>query len=521
MGAFPFLNNSIIAEGNKPPEIPDPMVSMQQALQVQKLRQENSTFPLRQQDLQGQVAERAANAQKTGIANENARRDQEDDKAYQQALIEAGPDPNKQEAAATKITNPVVQAKLLNSASMARARNATITAKQHDEFAKMSTGFASDLQAVSDASDNVPLQLGLWNQLVQKANAAKDENGNPLVPPGSLDPTKVPDNKTIKLLQTMVDKTGTWHAGQAKLQDEADKQIKAKATEARQATQDLHAEADTTFQGISKEQMPAAIADFASQDAAHAAYAARWLQPIVNSDNATDIIHKRALTADQRDKNAMTQQERDRQDTRDEEIARHNRATEAEANAKAAKDRGETANAKAVDRRQWERDLNKTKEEEERVATLRSNLENAINSNGKTYVDEKGVTKAMKKATDDEKDTPDNLTQRMRSAYQDATNRLKRITADKNSFGQALGMGVTVPTEAVHAALDADNQRVLGPKQQTPAVVNPTAPVPTPVKTNQSAPPANLLKEGIITKFKGGKGTWTLKNGVPTQVSAQ
>jgi len=503
MGAFPFLNNQIIAEGAKPPEIPNPMVSMQQALEVQKLRQENSTFPLKQQDLQSQVNERTANAQRVGIANEKARRDEEDEKAHQQALIDSGGDPDKLESAALKVTNPNLQSKLLDTASKLRARNEGITAKQHKIYADMTAEYANDLQAVSDAKGNPPLQLGLWASLVKKASAAKDESGNPLVPPGSLDPTTVPPDSVIKTLQTVVDKSGEWHTKAAKLQDEADKATKAKQAEKVKETSDLHAEADTTFQGVTKENMPAAIADFASQDAAHAAYAARWLQPIANSDNAGDIIHKRALTAVQRDTTATTQQERDRQDTRDEEIARHNRAQEVIETQKAARERGETANSRSVDRRQNQRDFDKAQEDEEHLATLRANLENAIKSGGKTYVDEKGNTKAMKKATDDEKDTPDNLTQRMRTAYQDATNKLKRVVADKNTFGEALGKNFTVQTPTIHAALDADMQRVIPDMVKNP-VAQPTVPA-----TQQTTPaPAKVSGPMTDIQIPDGKGGW-------------
>lgn len=475
---LPFLNPSVIAQGVKPVEVPDPMEQMQAIERLRQARNQNALAPLHAQELSNQVQETAANMQRIGLANDKARRDQADDEEYQKAIIEAGPDPDKQEAAATKISNPVVQAKILDTAFKQRERQSRITARQHDEFVKLSTGAASDLQAIDDAKDNAPLQLGLWSQLTQRLATAKDETGAPLFPPGTLDPTKAPDSKTIKVLQSMADKTGEYHSKQAKLQDEADKTAKAKAAQAAKDTSDLHVEADTTFQGMSKEQMPAAIADFASQDPAHAAYAKRWLQPIANSDNAGDIIHKRALTADQRDKNALTQQERDRQDTRDEEIERHNRAMELEGKIRASRENGQTANSIAVDRRKAQTDLNKAKEDEERLATLRANLENAINSGGKTYVNEKGVTVAMSKAKGDEQDTAENLTQRMRSAYQDATNKLKRVVADKNTFGQALGMGITVPTEAVHAALDADNQRVLTPKPKAAAPV--AQPVATP-----------------------------------------
>lgn len=226
---LPLLNPSIIAQGPKPVDVPDPMEQMKAIEQLRQVRNQNALAPLKAQELQGQVQETAANTQRVQLANQNTQRDQKDAEEYQQAMLGAGPDPDKIEAAALNYHNPNVQAKLLDTASKQRARQATITAKQHDEFVKLSTGAASDLQAIDDAKDNAPLQLGLWSQLTQKLSTAKDESGNPLFPPGTLDPTKVPDSKTIKVLQTMADKTGEYHAKAAKLQDEADKAAKAKA----------------------------------------------------------------------------------------------------------------------------------------------------------------------------------------------------------------------------------------------------------------------------------------------------
>lgn len=55
-----------------------------------------------------------------------------------------------------------------------------------------------------------------------------------------------------------------------------------------------------------------------------------------------------------------------------------------------------------------------------------------------------------------------------------------------------------------------------GPPIELPAAPSP-APAPARAAPKSGAPPARLLKEGIETTFKG-KGTWTLKKGVPTRV---
>lgn len=46
-----------------------------------------------------------------------------------------------------------------------------------------------------------------------------------------------------------------------------------------------------------------------------------------------------------------------------------------------------------------------------------------------------------------------------------------------------------------------------------------TKPEETKVTDTGETPPVSLLREGVPTKFKGGKGTWTLKNGKPVKVS--
>ena len=48
--------------------------------------------------------------------------------------------------------------------------------------------------------------------------------------------------------------------------------------------------------------------------------------------------------------------------------------------------------------------------------------------------------------------------------------------------------------------------------------VEPVPPILSGTSTNPNAPPASALKEGMDTTFKNGQ-TWTLKNGVPTQVA--
>lgn len=197
-----------------------------------------------------------------------------------------------------------------------------------------------------------------------------------------------------------------------------------------------------------------------------------------DSETTPDKIRRIGQTSEQQVATGLTAEARDAQRELNKERSRHDQAMEVIQAARAARERGETANSQAVNRRQFQRELSKIKDEEESTAAIRANLESAIKG-GQTYVDEKGATRTMKKASDDDNVTANALIQRMRTSYATLTNRLKRITADKNELGQELGMGITVPTPAIHAALDADLARVAKYGQ----------PTPPPAKSAQSAPP--------------------------------
>lgn len=203
----------------------------------------------------------------------------------------------------------------------------------------------------------------------------------------------------------------------------------------------------------------------------------------------------------------LTKQQRETQAEANNERKRHNQAMESINAARASRERGETANSQAVNRRQWERELNKLKEEEEVAVAARTNLENALNSGGKLYADEKGTTKAMTTASKDESLTADALGKRMKAQYETLTNRLKRITADKNSLGESLGMQIGVPTPKLHQGFDADLQRIKSIGQAAPTAgvpVPPPAASPTPAAQPQA--PAKQPAAGQTVKMKAPNG---------------
>lgn len=231
---LPLLNPSLIAEGSKPVEVPDPTEQMRAIEQLRQVRNQNALAPLRAQELQGQVREAASRTEGEDLKNKQTVIDQQENQALGKIMADTtathGPDPDKFLDAVTKTsTSPTIITKAENIANQMRARNAGITAKQHQDFANISGEYANDLQAVDDAKGNAPLQLGLWTTLSKKLALAKDEKGDPLFPPNTFDPTTVPDTEHVKLFQKIADKTMQWHDKEAKRLEDSTKAAKSVA----------------------------------------------------------------------------------------------------------------------------------------------------------------------------------------------------------------------------------------------------------------------------------------------------
>jgi hypothetical protein len=509
-----FLNPAIIARGSEPAKIESPLDVARGVREVQQLGEQAQLAPLKLQ-------QSAADVQATQLANQKTQRDVDEQKAFGQDLATSGGDPDKIEAAANKhITNPVVLDRLKAAAAQIRQRNEATTAKQHTDYAQQSEMYAGKLQGIIDAKDPA-LKLGLWSQTAQQAAAMKDENGQPLFQPGQLDPTKVPDDQTLASLQTYMDHSGAFHAKQAKIKDDDAKAQQAQQKAANDRRMQLHSEADDFFQSRniqSKDDYDAAVSEFGSEDAEHKSYADRYLAPVPYSSKALGTISRRALTPEQRVKSdeadatrGLTLQQRNEQAARDSETKRHNQSMEAIDSAKAARERGETANRTAQDRAGWERELNKLKEEEEQTGAIRANLENAIHY-GNTYVDEAGKTRPMKTAAKDDNTSETDLQARMRSQYQMMTNRAKRIAADKNSLGEQLGMQLKVPTPAIHASLDKDLNRVLGVPLPAKATAPPPAtPTASPTAATKTFPRGRLAEYATANKMTPAQAEAALK----------
>jgi hypothetical protein len=94
--------------------------------------------------------------------------------------------------AAATITDPWTLSRVQNTASMIRQRNATMTVAQHNAVAEQNGTLADRIQAALDAKDPAT-KSALTQQLITDAASLKDPvSGNPIIPPGTLNPNAAP-----------------------------------------------------------------------------------------------------------------------------------------------------------------------------------------------------------------------------------------------------------------------------------------------------------------------------------------
>lgn len=89
---LPFLNPSVIAQGVKPLEVPDPMEQMQAIERLRQARNQNALAPLHAQELQGQVQQTQLANQASEDAATRRAEDTADDQTASRILEENGHD---------------------------------------------------------------------------------------------------------------------------------------------------------------------------------------------------------------------------------------------------------------------------------------------------------------------------------------------------------------------------------------------------------------------------------------------
>lgn len=243
-----FLNPALIADSVPEPQpVPGPIAMAEGVGRVRQLQQQNQQqtglYPIAQEQAQANLSSTQADvAEKEQKVKDQA--------AFGKAMQDSGGDPDKLEAMAGQtITDPWTLSRVQNTASMIRQRNATMTAAQNKATADLHSQFSGRLQSVIDAKG--PEQAALWQQTVADAMAAKDpSSGKPLLPPGLVDPSKVPPPEAIQNLQTYLNGSNDYQLRQAKAKEEAAVAARNTTTAQTAARQEMRAEIANKYNGV-------------------------------------------------------------------------------------------------------------------------------------------------------------------------------------------------------------------------------------------------------------------------------
>lgn len=152
----------------------------------------------------------------------------------------------------------------------------------------------------------------------------------------------------------------------------------------------------------------------------------------------------------------------------------------------ASRERGQTANSQAVDRRQAVTEIDKFNLEESKLNRMRLQLGQAIGS-GAVYISPTGVAKSMKDAAKENDETTAGMIADMVARYRQATDELHQLIPNKYNVYGRLGVTPTVPLADIHAAIDAGDAKL---KKKYPDLFGGAAPAAgPPAAPAGSAPP--------------------------------
>jgi hypothetical protein len=141
-----------------------------------------------------------------------------------------------------------------------------------------------------------------------------------------------------------------------------------------------------------------------------------------------------------------------------------------------SREKGQTANDQAKDRRLAQHEFDQATLAESKLRQVRGSLEAAIAS-GNSYVDRLGNVVSIQKATAGG-DNAATLLEQMKQRYQQISNDLRTTLTNKYDAGGRLGKDAQVSLDQTLHAVDADDERLFGPKK---------AAVPAPKETGKNS----------------------------------
>jgi hypothetical protein len=225
--ASAYLNPALIANSAPTPDYAQnsPINLAEGVAKVQQLQQQAA-----QQAALAPIAQQQAQAtlQGTQLSNAQTQQNQENQKAFMQAVQQAGGDPDKLEQLALQYTqDPYTLARIQTMAGLQRDRNSKLTGQQQAQIGQTHIGYASQLDAAINETDPAK-KAAIWSDVATKANAELNPlTKQPAFPQGQFDPNTLPSDAQLAQYKHVVDQQGKYDLQQSK-----DKEERAKAAKA-------------------------------------------------------------------------------------------------------------------------------------------------------------------------------------------------------------------------------------------------------------------------------------------------
>ncbi len=306
---MPQLDSSFIATGLKPPQIEDPLQSVEAVQRLQLLKNQAALQPLQAAKIQSDI-------EQTGLENEkirNANQVQQRTTRGQQVLSEAlqkyakvgddGKTTVDHEGVQKHLTEAGFGPEALNYGKEKRAELDDALKRKKEELAVTGTK-ATQLGSYANSVLNAApeLQGAVLKDNLKKATsdglidqATADQISSQVGPDGALTPEVIERLKNFARTAQTVEQ-------QQKSLYEATAETQKVFERAQKRTQEMHAKVATLFTGVNdKETYDQKVKEIATEDPA---YAKQYLERLPFNPSNLKIIQNRALTAEQRATNS-------------------------------------------------------------------------------------------------------------------------------------------------------------------------------------------------------------------------
>lgn len=248
------------------------------------------------------IAQERQLARRTELENAAKEQSQRSQDAYLQAMADTNGEPDKMEQVLKNAPlTPEHRIAANNQIAQERERRAKATKEQTAQEVADKDTYGQGLRSIRALPEDQ--KLPAWQALIQDAAGKKSPvSGTPYITPGQVDPNTVPSNDQLTAMERLL--RGTTNFEKSNKEEETAR--KTAAADAAKRLSDLHTEASSVFQGITKaEDYEKALADFAAIDDDHRIYAKRFLTVMPTGTpealkSSLTTINRRALKPEER-----------------------------------------------------------------------------------------------------------------------------------------------------------------------------------------------------------------------------